>query len=72
VRRKEASSLPARWLRIRLVKSPVGYPEKQRATVRGLGLRRLNSEVIKPDRPEIWGMIEKIPHLVKVEIVEEN
>lgn len=72
MRRKKASSLPARWLRIKLVKSPVGYPEKQRATVRGLGLRRLNSEVIKPDRPEIWGMIKKIPHLVKVEIMEEK
>jgi len=72
VRRKKASSLPARWPRIKLVKSPGGCPEKQRATVRGLGLRRLNSEVIKPDRPEIWGMIKKIPHLVKVEIAEEK
>lgn len=72
MRRKKSSTFPSRWLRIKLVRSPVGYPEKQRATVQGLGLRRLNSEVIKPDRPEIWGMIKKIPHLVKVEIVEEK
>lgn len=72
MRRKKSATLPSRWLRIKLVRSPVGYPEKQRATVRGLGLRRLNAEVIRPDRPEIWGMIKKIPHLVKVEIVEEK
>ncbi len=72
MRRKKPLTPPSRWLRIKLVRSPVGCPEKQRATVRGLGLRRLNSEVIRPDRPEIWGMIKKIPHLVKVEIVEEK
>lgn len=59
-----------RKLRITLVRSPIGYPERQRETVRGLGLRRINSRVIREDRPEIRGMIRKIAHLVRVEDAE--
>lgn len=70
MRKKRETKLATKWLKIKLIRSPVGCSEKQRAVVRGLGLRRLNSEVIKPDRPEIWGMIKKIPHLLKVEIME--
>ncbi len=58
-------------LKITLVKSVIGYDKKQRETVKGLGLRRIRHSVIREDRPEIWGMIRKIPHLLKVEEVEE-
>lgn len=54
-------------LKITLVRSLIGRPERQRATVRALGLRKLNSSVIKEDTPVIRGMIAKVAHLVKVE-----
>ncbi|HWP34294.1 MAG TPA: 50S ribosomal protein L30 [Thermodesulfobacteriota bacterium] len=56
-------------LRITLVKSGVSQPERQRQTLRGLGLRKLHQTVVKPDRPEIRGMIAKVWHLVRVEEV---
>ena len=57
-------------LRIRLVKSPIGYSERQKATVRALGLRRLHQVVERPDNEAIRGMVFKIQHLVRVEPVE--
>ncbi len=60
-----------RELRITLVRSLIGYPQRQWETVKGLGLRKINSRVVRPDRPEIRGMIAKVSHLVKVEVVEK-
>jgi large subunit ribosomal protein L30 len=54
-------------VRITLVRSPIGYPERQKATVRALGLRRLNQTVEHPDSPTLRGMIAKVAHLVDVE-----
>ena len=54
-------------VKIRLVRSLIGRPPKQREVIKGLGLRRIDSEVIRKDCPEIRGMIRKVPHLVKVE-----
>lgn len=54
-------------LKVTLVKSAIGYSKKQKLTVRALGLKRLNHTVIKEDRPEIRGMINKISHLLQVE-----
>ncbi len=54
-------------LKIKLVKSFIGYPKKQREVVKGLGLRRLHHEVIRQDTPAIRGMIEKVKHLVEIE-----
>ena len=54
-------------LKITLVKSPIGYPERQKATVRALGLRRMNQSVEQKDVPEIRGMVNRISHLVRVE-----
>jgi len=58
-------------LRVTLVRSLIGYPENQRATARGLGLRKINSSVVRPDNPEIRGMINKIIHVVKVEVISK-
>lgn len=60
-----------RDLRITLVRSLIGYPLRQRETAKGLGLRKINSQVVRPDRPEVRGMIAKVSHLVKVEVVEK-
>lgn len=57
-------------LRIRLVRSVIGRPRKHREVVKGLGLRRMQSEVVRRDCPEIRGMINKIPHLLKVEALD--
>jgi len=54
-------------LRITLKKSTIGVKPKQRATVRALGLRKINQTVVQPDRPEIRGMLSRVPHLVEVE-----
>jgi large subunit ribosomal protein L30 len=58
-------------LRITLVRSLIGYPDNQRLTARGLGLRKISSSVVRPDNPEIRGMINKIIHLVKVEVISK-
>ncbi len=52
---------------IRWVKSQIGYDQRQRATLRGLGLKRLNQSVELEDTPAIRGMIRKVRHLVVVE-----
>jgi len=54
-------------VKIRWVKSQIGYDRRQRATLRGLGLRRLNQIVELEDTPAIRGMIFKVSHLVVVE-----
>jgi large subunit ribosomal protein L30 len=54
-------------LMITLVRSPIGYSERQKRTVRALGLRRLQQTVEQADTPVIRGMIAKVSHLVTVE-----
>ena len=54
-------------LTIRLVKSPIGYPRDQRATVRSLGLRRVNSQTQVDDTQVVRGMLKKVQHLVQVQ-----
>lgn len=54
-------------LKVTLVRSPIGYPLRQKRTLRALGLRRVNQSVEHADRPEIRGMILKVSHLVEVE-----
>jgi len=56
-------------LRVTQVKSTIGTKPKQRGTIRALGLKRINHTVELPDRPEIRGMIARVPHLVTVEEV---
>ena len=57
-------------LKVKLVKSPIGYAQDQKDTVKALGLRKLNSEIIKVDNPAVRGMIFKVKHLVSVEEVK--
>jgi large subunit ribosomal protein L30 len=54
-------------LTVTLVKSPNGTSEKHRATVRGLGLRRMNSSRVLEDTPAVRGMINRVYYLVKAE-----
>ena len=50
---------------IRLIKSGICAPKDQKATLLGLGLRRLRQEVVRPDTPSIRGMVHKVRHLVE-------
>ena len=53
-------------LKVQLVRSPIGTKADHRATVRGLGLRRLNSVRELQDTPAVRGMINKVDYLVRV------
>ena len=56
-------------LKVTQVRSIIDRPKDQKATVRALGLHRINDSVVKDDRPEIRGMIRKVSHLVRIEEV---
>ena len=64
--RTSKAAKPAARIKVRMVGSVIGCTEGQRATVRGLGLRRLHQVVEREDTPMVRGMIRKIPHLVEV------
>jgi large subunit ribosomal protein L30 len=51
---------------VKLVRSPIGTRESHRATIKGLGLGKLNSERTLEDTPAVRGMINKVSYLVKV------
>lgn len=56
----------AKTIKVQLVRSPIGCKESHRATVRGLGLRKLNSVRELENTPAVRGMINKIDYLVKI------
>ena len=57
-------------LKVTQTRSVIGGKRNQRETLRTLGLRRISDSVVKPDRPEIRGMVHTVSHLVTVEEVE--
>ena len=66
-----AKAKKVKKLRIRWVKSSIGYSKRQKETIRALGLRRLGQTVELVDTPSIRGMVNKVSHLVAVEEFEE-
>jgi large subunit ribosomal protein L30 len=54
-------------VKVTLVRSQIGIKPKQRGTLRALGLGKIGSSNVLPDRPEVRGMLARVPHLVKVE-----
>ncbi len=58
-------------LKVTLVHSAISRPNTQKATVRGLGLRKVNRSVVVEDTPAVRGMIRKIQHLVTVEPADQ-
>jgi large subunit ribosomal protein L30 len=58
---------PAVTLRVTQVRSSIGAKPKTRGTLRALGLRGIGQSTLLPDRPEIRGMLARVPHLVVVE-----
>jgi large subunit ribosomal protein L30 len=53
-------------IKIKMVRSPICTPEKQRRVLKGLGLRKLNQVVVRPDTAVFRGMVKKVPHLLEV------
>ena len=58
-------------LSITLKRSMIGYPEVQRVTLKSLGLRKINQNVVRPDNASVRGMVNRISHLVEVIEVSE-
>ncbi len=56
-------------LRVTQTRSTIGAKPKQRGTIRALGLGRIGRTNTLPDRPEIRGMIARVPHLITVETI---
>jgi len=59
-------------LKVTLVKSPIGYNKKQKATIQSLGLRKMGGSSLIGDAPHVRGMIAKVSHLVEFEEVDES
>jgi large subunit ribosomal protein L30 len=68
--RKAAPPEATGMLRIRQVRSGIGHAEKYRRTLRALGLKHHQDEVVRPDTPSVRGMVHKVRHLVRVTTVE--
>jgi len=62
-----ATTADANQLKVTQVRSAIGAKPKTRGTMRALGLRGIGQSNTLPDRPEIRGMIARVPHLVTVE-----
>ena len=61
----KAKSKSAASVRVRQVRSGIGFDRSQKATLKALGLGRIGRTRVHPDNPQIRGMVAKIPHLVK-------
>ena len=53
-------------IRIQYYRSGIAFPETQKRVVRGLGLRKLNQIVERPDTPSTRGAVQKVPHLLRI------
>jgi large subunit ribosomal protein L30 len=58
---------PQKKIRITLVRSPIGFSYRQKATVKALGLRKMHQTIEHDDNPALRGMIAKVSHLLEVE-----
>ena len=62
-------SEPKKVVRITLVRSPLGNTQRHKDTVRALGLHRMHQTVEQVDSPQLRGMLAKVAHMVKVEVI---
>jgi large subunit ribosomal protein L30 len=60
------AAAPGGTIKVKQIGSVISCTEQQRATVRGLGLRRMHQVVERKDTPEVRGMVNKVPHLVAI------
>ena len=62
-----ANQTETKKLRVTLVKSPIGFPEPQKRTVKALGFRRVSQTIEHDDTPAVRGMLNAVIHLVRIE-----
>ena len=62
-----SKKVEGKTVKVTLVRSAIGFPEPQKATVRALGFRRLHQTVEHKDTPVLRGMLTKISHLIRIE-----
>jgi large subunit ribosomal protein L30 len=62
-----AKNTEVKTINVTLVRSPIGFPVPQKATLQALGLRHLNQTVEHKDTPAMRGMLKKVIHLIHVE-----
>ena len=62
-----AAKTAGQSLRITLKRSPIGTPERHRLVLRGLGLRKIRQRVVRPDTPQVRGLIHQVRYLLEVE-----
>ena len=67
----DAATSSTGWLRVTQIRSAIGTKPKHRGTLRALGLRGIGQSNELPDRPEIRGMLARVPHLISVEEVSK-
>ena len=60
----------AEKIKIRLIKSPIGRKPNHKRTIKALGLRKINSEVIQEKNPVILGMVKTVEYMVSVEEIK--
>ena len=63
----KTNKLRSSGVRVTLKRSPIGTPESHRLVLRGLGLRHIRQTVVRPDTPQVRGMIRKVEYLLEVE-----
>jgi large subunit ribosomal protein L30 len=62
-----AKTTGVKTIKVTLVRSPIGFPVPQKATLKALGLRHLNQTVEHNDTPAMRGMLTKVIHLIRIE-----
>ncbi len=64
--KKDTKQYDGGTIKIQYYKSVIGYSKKQKAIVKSLGITKLNQTVARPDNPSMRGIVEKIPHLLRI------
>lgn len=62
----KAADQATQSVRVTLRRSPIGTPERHRLVLRGLGLRHIRQTVVRPDTPQVRGLIQKVGYLLEV------
>lgn len=62
----KTSTQSVQSVRVTLRRSPIGTPQRHRLVLRGLGLRHIRQTVVRPDTPQVRGMIQKVGYLLEV------
>ncbi len=64
--KKDTKQYDGGTIKIQYYKSVIGYSKKQKVIVKSLGITKLNQTVSRPDNPSMRGIVEKIPHLLRI------